>query len=95
MLSWCCVSNTGVLADEMGLGKTVQTVALVAALAQYKGCTGPHLVLAPKAVLPNWVRTSFNALLCGAPSCDMGRGGDPPIVMQLYMQPCIGARRCP
>ena len=48
--------SPGVLADDMGLGKTVQTVALVAALAQYKACDGPHLILAPKAVLPNWVR---------------------------------------
>ncbi len=54
----------------MGLGKTVQTVALVAALAQYKACDGPHLILAPKAVLPNWVRcvtlASSDALLVNA-----------------------------
>ena len=61
----------------MGLGKTVQTVALVAALAQYKGCTGPHLVLAPKAVLPNWVRIWF--VTCGVHFVhrDMSTGGDP------------------
>lgn len=55
----------------MGLGKTVQTVALVAALAQYKGCTGPHLVLAPKAVLPNWVRTCLKPLQSRGPSCNV------------------------
>ena len=49
----------GVLADEMGMGKTIQTVALVAALQQHKGCSGTHLVLAPKAVLPNWVCLSW------------------------------------
>lgn len=48
--------RAGVLADEMGLGKTVQAISLVALLAEAKDCPGPHLVLAPKAVLPNWVR---------------------------------------
>ena len=44
----------GILADEMGLGKTIQTIAFVAFLMESKGDPGPHLVLAPKAVLPNW-----------------------------------------
>lgn len=35
-------------------GKTIQTIALVAFLAEFKGDSGPHLILAPKAVLPNW-----------------------------------------
>ena len=38
----------GILADEMGLGKTIQTIALLALLAEAKGNPGPHLVLAPK-----------------------------------------------
>jgi hypothetical protein len=46
----------GILADEMGLGKTIQCIALFAYLAEMKGNRGPHLVLAPKAVLPNWAR---------------------------------------
>eukprot|EP00850_Spirogloea_muscicola_P024018 SM000424S15771 [mRNA] locus=s424:17992:24037:+ [translate_table: standard] len=46
----------GVLADEMGLGKTIQTIALVAYLHEKKGVHGPHLILAPKAVLPNWAQ---------------------------------------
>ncbi|CAI8604754.1 unnamed protein product [Vicia faba] len=45
----------GILADEMGLGKTIQTISLIAHLLEYKGVTGPHLIVAPKAVLPNWI----------------------------------------
>ncbi|KAL1203304.1 putative ATP-dependent DNA helicase CHR23 [Cardamine amara subsp. amara] len=44
----------GILADEMGLGKTIQTIALIAYLLETKNVLGPHLILAPKAVLPNW-----------------------------------------
>ncbi|VVB15168.1 unnamed protein product [Arabis nemorensis] len=44
----------GILADEMGLGKTIQTIALIAYLLENKDVSGPHLILAPKAVLPNW-----------------------------------------
>lgn len=54
MLSLFNNNLNGILADEMGLGKTIQTIALVAYLAEKKGVTGPHLILAPKAVLPNW-----------------------------------------
>lgn len=46
----------GILADEMGLGKTIQCISLFAYLAEVKDNHGPHLVLAPKAVLPNWAR---------------------------------------
>ncbi|CAI0466239.1 unnamed protein product [Linum tenue] len=45
----------GILADEMGLGKTIQTISLVAHLKEKKGVDGPHIIMAPKAVLPNWV----------------------------------------
>ncbi|KAF5205721.1 Chromatin remodeling [Thalictrum thalictroides] len=45
----------GILADEMGLGKTIQTIALIAYLMEKKNVIGPHLIVAPKAVLPNWV----------------------------------------
>ncbi|CAA7061967.1 unnamed protein product [Microthlaspi erraticum] len=44
----------GILADEMGLGKTIQTIALIAYLLENKDVHGPHLIVAPKAVLPNW-----------------------------------------
>jgi SWI/SNF-related matrix-associated actin-dependent regulator of chromatin subfamily A member 5 len=45
----------GILADEMGLGKTLQTIALLAFLRVYKGIRGPHLVIAPKSTLGNWI----------------------------------------
>ncbi|KAI3443219.1 uncharacterized protein J3R85_000141 [Psidium guajava] len=45
----------GILADEMGLGKTIQTISLIAYLIENKGVGGPHLIVAPKAVLPNWI----------------------------------------
>ncbi|KAK4790333.1 hypothetical protein SAY86_017637 [Trapa natans] len=45
----------GILADEMGLGKTIQTISLIAYLIENKGVTGPYLIIAPKAVLPNWM----------------------------------------
>lgn len=45
----------GILADEMGLGKTLQTIALLAFLRVYKGISGPHLVIAPKSTLGNWI----------------------------------------
>ncbi|QDZ21318.1 ATP-dependent helicase BRM [Chloropicon primus] len=44
----------GILADEMGLGKTVQVIALMAWLMEYKRNMGPHLIIVPNAVVPNW-----------------------------------------
>lgn len=46
---------SGILADEMGLGKTIQVIGMIAHLLT-KGVTGPFLVVAPLATLPNWVR---------------------------------------
>ncbi|KAE8771926.1 putative ATP-dependent DNA helicase CHR12 [Hordeum vulgare] len=54
MLSLFNNNLNGILADEMGLGKTIQTIALIAYLLEKKEVTGPHLIVAPKAVLPNW-----------------------------------------
>ena len=45
----------GILADEMGLGKTLQTIALLAFLRLYKDISGPHLVIAPKSTISNWL----------------------------------------
>lgn len=39
----------------MGLGKTIQVIALIAHLLT-QGVSGPFLVVAPLATLPNWVR---------------------------------------
>ncbi|KAG6432231.1 hypothetical protein SASPL_103805 [Salvia splendens] len=55
MLSLFNNNLNGILADEMGLGKTIQTISLIAYLMENKGVNGPHLIVAPKAVLPNWV----------------------------------------
>ncbi|AQK42080.1 chromatin complex subunit A [Zea mays] len=54
MLSLFNNNLNGILADEMGLGKTIQTIALIAYLLENKEVAGPHLIIAPKAVLPNW-----------------------------------------
>ncbi|KAM7277686.1 hypothetical protein ACFE04_004820 [Oxalis oulophora] len=55
MLSLYNNNLNGILADEMGLGKTIQTISLLAYLIQNKDVTGPYLIIAPKAVLPNWI----------------------------------------
>lgn len=44
----------GILADEMGLGKTLQTISLLAYLNEYRGITGPHMVIVPKSTMGNW-----------------------------------------
>jgi hypothetical protein len=44
----------GILADEMGLGKTLQTIAMLAYLASYKGIWGPHLIVVPTSCMVNW-----------------------------------------
>ncbi|RDX64597.1 putative ATP-dependent DNA helicase CHR12, partial [Mucuna pruriens] len=59
MLSLFNNNLNGILADEMGLGKTIQTISLIAYLIEHKGVTGPYLIVAPKAVLPNWI-TEFS-----------------------------------
>lgn len=46
---------SGILADEMGLGKTVQTISLLGYLKHCRGINGPHLIIAPKSTLPNWM----------------------------------------
>ncbi|KAK4755650.1 hypothetical protein SAY87_009407 [Trapa incisa] len=45
----------GILADEMGLGKTLQTISLMGYLHEFRGITGPHMVVAPKSTLGNWM----------------------------------------
>ena len=47
---------SGILADDMGLGKTIQTISMFGFLLEYKKVRGPHLVIAPKVTLGNWVR---------------------------------------
>ncbi|KAF7850466.1 hypothetical protein BT93_L5476 [Corymbia citriodora subsp. variegata] len=45
----------GILADEMGLGKTLQTISLLGYLHEFRGIAGPHMVVAPKSTLGNWM----------------------------------------
>ena len=49
----------------MGLGKTIQCVALIAHLLTM-GVSGPFIIVAPLATLPNWVR-EFEKWLPGQP----------------------------
>ena len=56
--------TNGILADEMGLGKTIQTIALLAHLAEEYGCWETHLVIVPTSVVLNWV-TEFQKFLPG------------------------------
>ncbi|EEQ86916.1 DNA helicase INO80 [Blastomyces dermatitidis ER-3] len=44
----------GILADEMGLGKTVQSISVMAYLAEVHNIWGPFLVIAPASTLHNW-----------------------------------------
>ncbi|ONM32105.1 ISWI chromatin-remodeling complex ATPase CHR11 [Zea mays] len=46
----------GILADEMGLGKTLQTISLLGYLHEFRGIAGPHMVVAPKSTLGNWMK---------------------------------------
>ena len=54
MFSWYLRGVGGILADEMGLGKTLQTISLIARLKNNLNIDGPHLIIAPLAVLQNW-----------------------------------------
>ncbi|RXI07072.1 hypothetical protein DVH24_026208 [Malus domestica] len=45
----------GILADEMRLGKTLQTISLLGYMHEFRGITGPHMVVAPKSTLGNWM----------------------------------------
>ncbi|ODV68545.1 hypothetical protein HYPBUDRAFT_105024 [Hyphopichia burtonii NRRL Y-1933] len=44
----------GILADEMGLGKTVQSISVLAYLAEHHNIWGPFLVVTPASTLHNW-----------------------------------------
>lgn len=56
--------TNGILADEMGLGKTIQTIALLAHLAEEKAIWETHLIIVPTSVILNWV-TEFQKFLPG------------------------------
>ncbi|WP_284227512.1 DEAD/DEAH box helicase [Mycobacterium antarcticum] len=68
----------GVLADDMGLGKTVQTLALIARVAE--GGVRRFLVVAPTSVVTNWVaecRKFTPGLTAVAVTSSEGRSGTP------------------
>lgn len=44
----------GILADDMGLGKTVQSISLLAHLAEVEDVWGPFLIVTPSSTLHNW-----------------------------------------
>ncbi|RVX71854.1 hypothetical protein B0A52_04253 [Exophiala mesophila] len=46
--------RSGILADEMGLGKTIQSISLLAHLAEVYQVWGPHLIVVPTSVMLNW-----------------------------------------
>ena len=54
LLSLHAARLNGILADEMGLGKTLQVLAFLAHLLEKEGVAGPHLIVAPLSVVPNW-----------------------------------------
>ncbi|KAF1347585.1 SNF2 family N-terminal domain-containing protein [Delphinella strobiligena] len=56
--------TNGILADEMGLGKTIQTIALLAHLAEEHQIWGPHLIVVPTSVILNW-EVEFKKFLPG------------------------------
>ena len=39
----------------MGLGKTLQSIAILAHLAEVHNVRGPHIVVVPKSTLANWM----------------------------------------
>lgn len=44
----------GCLADDMGLGKTVQVIAYLLHLRERGWAEGPHLLVCPTSLIPNW-----------------------------------------
>lgn len=44
----------GILADEMGLGKTIQSISLLAHLAERHNIWGPFIIVTPASTLHNW-----------------------------------------
>ena len=47
----------GILADDMGMGKTIQAIAFIAYLWESCGIRkSPHLIVAPKSTIANWMK---------------------------------------
>lgn len=57
-MPWCLLQGAiqGVtFVVWQGLGKTLQTISLLGYLHEYRGITGPHMVIVPKSTLGNWM----------------------------------------
>lgn len=74
------------LADDMGLGKTLQVLCLLASLAE-EGLYGPHLVVAPVALLDNWRNEARNFFGSALEPIFVARGP------KLDEEPAIAARQ--
>ena len=46
---------TSLTLHPQGLGKTLQTISLLGYMVLMRDVPGPHLVIAPKSTLSNWV----------------------------------------
>lgn len=53
LLLWFCWLINFII---QGLGKTLQTISLLGYLHEFRGITGPHMVVAPKSTLGNWIK---------------------------------------
>lgn len=49
------VCATCVVLHLQGLGKTLQTISLLGYLHEFRGISGPHMVIVPKSTLHNWM----------------------------------------
>ena len=49
----CCLSTMD--SCLQGLGKTLQTISLLGYLHEFRGISGPHMVIVPKSTLHNWI----------------------------------------
>lgn len=50
-----CVYTYVLFPPPQGLGKTLQTIALLGYMVHMRDVKHPHLVLAPKSTLSNWM----------------------------------------
>ena len=48
-------SHLALFPSLQGLGKTLQTIALLGYMCLMRNVPGPHIVIAPKSTLANWM----------------------------------------
>jgi DNA helicase INO80 len=88
-------SINGILADEMGLGKTVQSISLLAHLAERRNVWGPFLVVAPSSTLHNWYQeiTKFCPAFTVRPY--WGTKQQREVLRRSWKQSALGRRNSP